>query len=396
VRGSRNGPLDVPDAGPGTSRHSKSASRMKYAIPLLLLVATCARGFVVPFSDSLNAAVDSISDFLDYFTDIDVESAKKDPKAKKPKKEPKNGKKPKGKEPKKGKGGKGKVDPACKPVIFDDRLPKDAEPSGCAYDDSRNVIWTISDNGYLMKTDLNGTQVTKYELGEKLDIEDLVFVPSRPNYLYLALEAPASVLEYDLNSQKISRRWALFDNNGDQNRGIEALGLLPSPLSRYGYFFIAGSQADAQLHVFEINLEAANGKALPMAIVKPPGPGEDLSAMSTSSDGQVLFLLFDKHQQLLGINATRAPKFLPDVHDKPEGWFPQPTPVFDLSKAGSFHFDLPMSGAEGVTFTPDYMFIGIDASKNRGERKGLERWGWPRQVTHCMKHKSHEKLVIQQ
>ncbi|KAJ3123913.1 hypothetical protein HK098_001558 [Nowakowskiella sp. JEL0407] len=265
---------------------------------------------------------------------------------------------------------------ACEPQQINHDLPKKFEPSDVVWDRTKQVMYVVDDNGRIVSLDENGNLKNQWDVnkamarnksfkGLKWDLEGVAFNPNKPDLLYLGLEYPASIIEFNLLSSQIVgiyRVQDIFDHNPtsdpSHNSGLESLAFIPSSASKYGGYFYAGRQTDAQ--IFVVELEPKSQRAIYHGWIKPPGPGFDLSAMTVFKDH--LFMLYDKAKELTSVDIL-ANELIPK--NKPlrvDFTIIQPKTQFGTAK-------FTVRGFEGISFiddkvgTPKYVVIGVDPPK---------------------------------
>lgn len=114
-----------------------------------------------------------------------------------------------------------------------------------------STLWVVSDNSVLMSMDENGENINTVIVGspKQYDLEAITAVPFRPDFLYLGLENPASILEWSIEEKKVVRTWNLAKHfqGLPENAGMEALMFVKTNRSAMGGYFVAGIQLDARL-----------------------------------------------------------------------------------------------------------------------------------------------------
>lgn len=276
------------------------------------------------------------------------------------------------------------------PVSLMDELPDKTEPSDLVYHPQRNLLYVVSDNGKLLGLTVDGHMKEKYKLDGKPDLEGIAFVPSRPDFLYLGQEYPATIMEFNLQTGTVERSWdvqPVLDANkksassqnaseneedeaaSDQNKGLEGLTFLPNKTSPFLGTFLVGRQSDARIFVFQIPLLETKAVTMPVFVgmIQPPGPGYDLSALTIWRNR--LWVLYDKGKTLKALDVTQA-----DISTI------QGDPVFvDLSLSmleslGTMSFDI--RGQEGLAFvdSPEggWAFVAVDAPHKTGRKDLLK------------------------
>ncbi|KAI8824933.1 uncharacterized protein EV422DRAFT_564293 [Fimicolochytrium jonesii] len=268
----------------------------------------------------------------------------------------------------------------CKGLSMYGRLEKKFEPSDMVWQPSTNTLFVVSDGGKIGgltnigTPDGSGTPAEIWDLGGDFDLEGCTLVAGRDDFIYLGNEVPASIVEYNLKTSSVTRRWdlqATFDAHPvadpdakADNNGLESLVFMSSPDVKSGGYFYAGRQADAQIFVYDIPLDDPSGSATLMGIIDPPGQGYDLSAMTLWRNN--LWLLYDKPKELRAVewsNAMLSPTARPVQKVNAKG--------LQNTRVGTLSFSV--RGQEAIQFVQDpqgkqWVFVGVDPPKRKGPK----------------------------
>lgn len=118
------------------------------------------------------------------------------------------------------------------------------EPSGLAWHSGRNQLMMVGDEGQLMAMDMDGSDVTLWQVGG--DLEDLVVVDPSSSYVYLDDEN-GRILKYDLSTNMVVQTW-------DTTAYVPEVGGLGMEGLTYanGYFY-GGYQANGKIYIFDLS-----------------------------------------------------------------------------------------------------------------------------------------------
>ncbi|KAJ3162385.1 hypothetical protein HDU86_004865 [Geranomyces michiganensis] len=261
----------------------------------------------------------------------------------------------------------------CSGTSLFDRLPSDFEPSDLAFDQASSTLYIVSDEGTLgalthIDAD-SGPGAKIYSVGKDYDLEGCTFVPSRPGFVYLGNEYPAAIVEYELASGQVTRKWevqsffeaspAASGSDEDTNSGLEALAF--RQLNASVATFYVGRQSDARIFVVDVLLEGKTEKAPKfVGTLNPPGPGTDLASMTIFRD--LLWLLFDKPKKAvaLPLSAAVIPANATETVDATGLGSPE---------VGTLKFKT--RGQEGLAFVEladgqKFAFVAVDPPKGKG------------------------------
>ncbi|KAJ3024234.1 hypothetical protein HKX48_004507 [Thoreauomyces humboldtii] len=266
----------------------------------------------------------------------------------------------------------------CAGTSLFSRLPAKFEPSDLAFDATTQTLFIVSDNGQLgALTDVgadagSGAPAQVSILGSQFDLEGSTLVPSRPGFIYLGNEFPATIVEFNLNLSAVSRSWEVqstldaqppSDQFSAKNEGMESLVFFPTSSSASGGFFYVGRQADAQVFVFDIDLTDAGNSSAPTFVgtLTPPGPGNDLSSMTIYRG--LIWFLYDKPEQSLTLSLASA-----TVSSKSDD-----VDASKLQDKGVGTLSFPTRGQEGLAFAEEndgskWVFVGVDPPKGKGNK----------------------------
>ncbi|KAJ3311501.1 hypothetical protein HDV04_003988 [Boothiomyces sp. JEL0838] len=225
-------------------------------------------------------------------------------------------------------------------------IPNKFEPSDITVDDKN--IYVVSDNGKVGIFDKSGQYISKIKLDGKPDLEGITVIDKRPNILFLAVEYPPALIEYDLGADKIEKEWDLSEyliENGEaheheaaRSQGIESLVYVEHQGS--GYFFI-GRQHDGMIFVFQIIF--TEPVDIKYQTRFQPFKRGDLSSLQVYNSH--LFLLYDKPQIMQSVS-------LQDLFSFTEHHIGDP--------GSELIGYMDIRGLEGILFTENFVYLCVD------------------------------------
>ena len=161
-----------------------------------------------------------------------------------------------------------------------------SEPSGIVWHEGRQSIFVVEDSGTLKEINSTGTTLNTWPLAGNPDLEGITLAEN-DRYLYIGVENPDSIAEWDLTSWMAS---------ADPNQGLEGLTY------RDGYFY-AGLQENGKIYVFDLNL-SVGGDVDYVETITPYASYSDISGIDYNSDTGITYAIFDSANALLELNAA--------------------------------------------------------------------------------------------
>ena len=151
------------------------------------------------------------------------------------------------------------------------------EPSGVVWHNRLQSLFVVWDNGYVTQMDLNGN-ILHPSVFVGGDLEGITLVNDQSNYIYLLVEYPQKIVEFDIFTwTKTGKTWELQGMPGNSASGAEAL----TYNSDKGLFYV-GSQFNGQIYVYNIDL-SASGRPANSRIIQT-GINYDLAGLHYSSE----------------------------------------------------------------------------------------------------------------
>ncbi len=153
------------------------------------------------------------------------------------------------------------------------------EPSGIVvYGDQ---LWVNDDDGYLYSMDMDGSNLTEYNLGD--DIEGIT---TMNDMLYAIVEEPEEIREIDPETGSVTNTWGISAYiSGDSNQGGEAI-------TSAGDYLYVGYQSNGNILVFDISSGTAS---LVNEITSPTGY-TDITGLHYADDGY-FYAMYDENDK---------------------------------------------------------------------------------------------------
>lgn len=209
-------------------------------------------------------------------------------------------------------------------------LPSPCEPSGVVWHTRLERLFVASDDGRVIRMDADGNGVTSRSPGG--DIEGIAVADADTDYIYLGIEHPDSIREFDVAEGALTgKSWDLtpWMQSASSNLGLEALTFIPNGHHPYadggsGGLFYAGLQEDGRIYVFDVDL-STGGAVSHVDVITPVAGRADLSGLHYATETRTLYAVFDGSSR-----------------------------IREMTAGGSFiaEYELPGSGQEGVTVVP--------------------------------------------
>ncbi|OGF30398.1 hypothetical protein A2533_02355 [Candidatus Falkowbacteria bacterium RIFOXYD2_FULL_35_9] len=196
-------------------------------------------------------------------------------------------------------------------------LPSPYEPSGLAWNEVTKKLFSVSDltsdGNRITMMNADGSNQLTWKMGG--DFEALTIVDPNSNKIYVGVENPDAIYEFDItspvNSPQIPKKWDLTTwLTGPANSGLEGLAFVPNGFHPYGDrasggVFYAGVQRpvdinndttvdDGLIYAFDVNL-AVNGEVTSLGYLNLNSalPNRNVSDLFFSKDTGTLFVLYD-------------------------------------------------------------------------------------------------------
>lgn len=172
-----------------------------------------------------------------------------------------------------------------------------SDASGVVWHEGRQSLFVVQNSGTLVELDSNGTFKDSWAVAG--DLEGITLAEN-DRYLYIGVENPDSILEFDLNAEALTgNSWNLttWMASVDPNQGLEGLAY------RDGYF-LAGLQADGKIYVFNVNLSVSGDVDYVETITPYASYASDISAIEYNSKTGIKYALYDSNDALVELNGA--------------------------------------------------------------------------------------------
>jgi len=166
------------------------------------------------------------------------------------------------------------------------------EPSGLAWHSRLQALFVVDDGGTLTMLDRNGLVLDSFAVPG--DLEGVTVADPVTDFIYIAIESPGKVVEFDLAAGVATRTFVLIDPLPPP-AGLEALTFVPDPGHPEGGLFYAGIQADGSVHVFELPIKSSSTSTTATEVdAFFPVPGRaDLSGLHYDPRADVIYGIYD-------------------------------------------------------------------------------------------------------
>ena len=176
------------------------------------------------------------------------------------------------------------------------------EPSGIYWHERLQKVFVISDEGYLSQMNADGSGVTTWYLG-RYDLEGLTVADEDSDFIYLGVEYPAAVLEFDFESGTIARTFSLSsDMGGTSSQGLESLTFVQDETQVEGGFFYAGLQQTGEIFVFELPITSSSSNTtVTLHDTLQPKTWTDVAGLSYDVVQNLIYVVYDANNKIVSI-----------------------------------------------------------------------------------------------
>jgi len=230
------------------------------------------------------------------------------------------------------------------------QIESNFEPSDAVWDGIRQKFWTVSDEGELASMNFDGTDITYWIIPKAKDLEGLVQIAGREQYIYLQRESSKTLLEFDVESGVVVRDYDL-GGIGDFEAVVWVLTSQPSNSVLY-----SGNQKKGKISVNSIDFETGVTTFVEIFTLPAPNPG-DLSALHYEIDSAL---------QIERLTALYDTSKLMVLYVRSLG------ELSNLAWRATKQWHMPDRGIEGITWADvggaRYFFICVDSPKDHEPR----------------------------
>jgi uncharacterized protein YjiK len=223
---------------------------------------------------------------------------------------------------------------AVLPGITIGNLPSGYETSGLTWHDGLQKLFAVSDEGIISMMNADGTELVNWNvLG---DLEALTVADHTSTKIYIGVEHPDSILEFDVSTGQVTRAFELTNwMTGADSKGLEALAFVPDATDPEGGLFYAGLQEDGRVYQFSLPI-ATSSSSNAVKFVKSisiEGGSTDLAGLTYESSSGQLLAIYDSIDQLN---------------------------VIDRDGQLRSRWNVPGAGQEAVVFIDGHLYVGDD------------------------------------
>jgi hypothetical protein len=185
--------------------------------------------------------------------------------------------------------------PAALPgVSVGGNLPSGYEVSGIVWHTRLHKLFVVSDSGKVASMNADGTGVVGWSPGG--DIEGITVARPQSDMVYLGIEDPDSIREFNVVTGQVTRTFTLTNwMKGDDSKGLEALTFVPDAADPEGGLFYAGLQATGEIFIFRLPIVSSTTSTAVTYIGTIPALNavKDVSDMHYEASQGVLYAIYD-------------------------------------------------------------------------------------------------------
>ena len=173
-------------------------------------------------------------------------------------------------------------------------LPSGYETSGLVLHEGFNKLFTVSDGGILSMMNPNETGLVHWSLSG--DFEAITVADHESDFIYIGVENPDSIIEFNVSSGEITRTFSLTNwMTGPSNRGLEALTFVPDISQPEGGYFYAGLQSSGTIYRFELPINSSTDSTTVTFIdtLQVEGNHTDISGLTYDPSSDRILALYD-------------------------------------------------------------------------------------------------------
>lgn len=189
--------------------------------------------------------------------------------------------------------------PGVEAAEIDGGLTPGYEPSDAVWHTRLGQLFLVGDGGTLTRLDRNGGNVQNWNIGG--DLEGVCVPFPESDFVYVGVENPDSILEFDLESGAVTRTFDLTPwMTGAANSGLEALTFVPDDQDAEGGLFYAALQETGVIYVFRCPiLSSDTSTAVEFVGTLTPVPGRnDIAGLDYQRATGLLWVLYDASNRL--------------------------------------------------------------------------------------------------
>jgi hypothetical protein len=181
-------------------------------------------------------------------------------------------------------------------------LPTAYEPSDAIWHTVLDQLFIVSDEGWISSMDADGGNITSWYIGG--DLEGITVVDPDSDFIYIGVENPDSILEFNIDTETVTRTFTLTTwMTGVENQGLEALTFVPNEAQTEGGQFYAGHQGEGSIYVFELPIatSATSTSVTSVTSFTPVSGRTDIAGLSYNATDAVIYVAYDGADKLSAI-----------------------------------------------------------------------------------------------
>lgn len=186
--------------------------------------------------------------------------------------------------------------PASAGVDISANLPAGYEPSGVTWHPYYNSLFIVSDGGFISKMNLDGSNVTTWNVAG--DLEGVTIGNPNSELVYVLVEYPYAVIKFNPSTGQAIRVFltGVIPATANSNSGLEGITFVPNGLHSYanssnGGLFYVGVQETGAINVVDVDFNANNARLV--ASFAPVAGRGDIAGLHFNTETKTLFVLYD-------------------------------------------------------------------------------------------------------
>jgi len=219
------------------------------------------------------------------------------------------------------------------------------EFSGALWHTNHERLYVVGDSGTLHSMLDDGSDLTlEFSFPDHTDLEGIAVADPSSNFIYLGVENPDSILEFDLTGNMVTRSFDLTGsmNSSEANKGLEALTFVPDAANPEGGLFYAGLQENAGIYMFSLPILTSETltTVTHVGTLTQTVVSTDISGLHYDAPNDVLYSIYDTANKLLAMRPDGMLLMewnLPG--DSQEGFTVHGSSVFVTQDGGAYETD---------------------------------------------------------
>lgn len=176
--------------------------------------------------------------------------------------------------------------------------PSRYEPSGADWHSRLNKLFSVHDNGAVFMMDKDGSDITTWWIGG--DLEGITVPDPESDFVYIGREYPAAILEFNIETDTVTRTFDLTAWMTGSSQGLEALTFVEIDGHPEGGEFWAGHQGEGKIYVFDLPIASSSTSTAVdyIGTHKPVSSRGDMSGLDYSAMYDVVYVIYDFSNKL--------------------------------------------------------------------------------------------------